>query len=139
MALESPSRLVFALTPWRPVCGYLNGRKPARERHLWSLWSSAAFVLSAVRFSSHLCGARRARWPPPFYIYLLCYLRLTGRSHVSGRARGGLFKGISTIFDGDIERLVTSMIRNRVKIIMCAGGEKITDPALRFPIDLCFE
>lgn len=133
---------MFALTPWRLVCGYPNGRKPAHKSTCGACGSTAAFVLPAVPLL--LAPPRvRCRWPPPFYLptYLPVVL-LTPRRPITlpGTRMGVVFKGISTIFDRDVGRPEASgWIRNRVKItirvrvLSSCGGEKITGPSfLRF-------
>lgn len=97
IALESSPRSVFALTPWRLVCGYPNERKPAHKSTCGACDSAAAFVLPSVLSFSLLPvrvagGLHRSTYLPT---YLLCYLRLAGRSHFPGRGRGSFLKGLA--------------------------------------------
>lgn len=130
MALESSSRSVFALTPWRLVCGYPNGRKSTHESTCGVCGSAAAaFVLPAILSSSLLLvHAAATAGGLCCSTYLLYYLRLADRSQDAGGSR---FKGISTIFNCDTldpESLMTC----RVKITKRVTEARKLQARLRF-------
>lgn len=117
MALESSPQSVFALTPWRLVCGYPNGRKPTHESTCGACGSAAAFVLPAI-LSSPLLLVHAAAAPVASAVLPTCCVTYASPAdHTSRDASGGRFKGISTIFDCDVGRPgAPPMTRSRVKI-----------------------
>jgi len=131
MALESSPQSVFALTPWRLVCGYPNGRKPTHESTCGACGCAAAFVLPAV-LSSLFLLVHATAGGLPFYLPVVL---LTPRRPITllvtraGVALKGLAQ-FSTATSNDSE---APMTRSRVKITkpVCLEARKL-QTRLRF-------
>ena len=116
MALESSPQSVFALTPWRLVCGYPNGRKPTHESTCGACGYAAAFVLPAFPFSPPCFSSCTPLLVASAVLPTCCVTYASPADHTFRDAGGVSLKGLAQFSTATLDDSEAPMTRIRVKI-----------------------